>query len=275
MLVERKPRRKTVDFAQKNSGIQGKDMEDSCFRSLPGGILNSESISGELRDMVVTRRSKGKEGKFYYSPTVGWLLGPITIPKSNIGPFFGPSSSRKANVVDSLLDEGFSKNPRERNISVGLGEPLEERARSILGQLGKGSGKQIESIVGSSVGPNLALEGQVTDVALVEVGNLDPNRHTVVIFQVDKRVNIDFPTERTDLILEQTEGFDRGGGIKNRGGRIVKKLNKVTHGHSCRFNSNGGLRVLLRELITHLAESISMHLSDESASVGPSNFEDH
>lgn len=54
--------------------------------------------------------------------------------------------------MDSPLDGGFSKNSRDRNISVGLGEPLEERAGSILGQSGKGSRKQIESTVGSSVG---------------------------------------------------------------------------------------------------------------------------
>lgn len=61
-------------------------------------------------------------------------------------------------------------------------------------------------------------------MALVEVGNLDPDRHRAVIFQVDKGVNADLLVERTDLVLEQIEGFARGRGIKNRGGQIVKKI---------------------------------------------------
>ncbi|KAK5812221.1 hypothetical protein PVK06_027642 [Gossypium arboreum] len=58
MLVERKPRQKLSDIAQKNARIQEKDMEGSRFRSLTDWDLNLELISGNVNGLADIQSNK-------------------------------------------------------------------------------------------------------------------------------------------------------------------------------------------------------------------------
>ncbi|PPD86998.1 hypothetical protein GOBAR_DD16071 [Gossypium barbadense] len=96
----------------------------------------------------------------------------------------------------------------------------------------------------------------------LDVGNLDSNRHSAVVFHNSSQ-------SKENIIIHPPKNFDSslvlssGSGkvIKNRGRGQAKKQAKILHGSNTRFKISGSQRTSLKESMEHLAESISSFAS--------------
>ncbi|KAK8289993.1 hypothetical protein V6Z12_D07G230300 [Gossypium hirsutum] len=117
---------------------------------------------------------------------------------------------------------------------------------------------------GESSGNRTVLKDSSRDSIAVpqDVGNLDSNRHSAVVFHdssQSKENNIIHPPKNFDSSLVLSSGSSKV--IKNRGRSQAKKQAKILLGSNTRFKISGSQRTSLKESMEHLAESISSFAS--------------
>ncbi|KAH1074897.1 hypothetical protein J1N35_027225 [Gossypium stocksii] len=212
MIVERRPKWKFRDNMQHSYGNQEREKKGSRFRALNNRNLNQELID---RDIADYRRNKGKESVienqqskeslFHYngrlemysknkgkSKVLGSKDGLVSVIKGppNAGPSAGSSLINK-NRVGSLIPTKEGPN------SLGLGQGM--MTQNLLASATNNTGKP--AVVGGSSGqeigdsvtvndrpsvkladPGSSTEGHSTDEVVVEVGSLDSDKHSAVVF---------------------------------------------------------------------------------------------
>ncbi|KAA3468387.1 GroES-like zinc-binding alcohol dehydrogenase family protein [Gossypium australe] len=97
----------------------------------------------------------------------------------------------------------------------------------------------------------------------VEVGCLDPGKHTAVVFHESKNRN-------SKMSFSLASNFNTRTGLNNKGKGIAKKRNKVVQGKSTRLKINGVQRVSLKESMEEIAESLSI-LSNTNSDLALTN----
>ncbi|PPD80711.1 hypothetical protein GOBAR_DD22375 [Gossypium barbadense] len=155
-----------------------------------------------------------------------------------------------------------------------LGSPAPELvAQHLLTADGSSSrsfaASEMQKIPGDSVGVRSEGESSENRTVLMDssrdsiavsldVGNLDSNRHSAVVFHNSSQ-------SKENIIIQPPKNFDSslvlssgsGKGIKNRARGQAKKQAKILHGSNTRFKISGSQRTSLKESMEHLAESIS------------------
>ncbi|PPS01796.1 hypothetical protein GOBAR_AA18866 [Gossypium barbadense] len=260
MIVERRPRQKFRYNVQHSYG--NSEREKEAYRSNKGKdiIINNqqskESLYSANSRQVMDSKNKGK------SKVLGSKngLGSVTKELDNAGP----------NVVSSLANKSLGIDMMAQKLMVGTtsstGKP------TVVGDL---SGQEIwDSIpVNNRPSVNLAvlgstMEGLSTDEVVVEVGSLDSDKYSTMVFSKNKKNSNTPPSSKVDMVLNQVTLSDRESVVKARGRGFTKKLNKMYSSSSSRFKINGSQRVLLKDSMVQLAKSISNLIKEKPSSNG-------
>ncbi|PPR93864.1 hypothetical protein GOBAR_AA26805 [Gossypium barbadense] len=240
-------------------------MEKSCmFRN--SGVTGEKSFTSheelsEIRETI--RDSSGKKDKNY---------GPWMIVERK--------SRRKfrENVQAPVA------NSKKQTSYLGLGDSSNAQARVILDLPGSVTMAQQKAVVAGcssssmvvvdeqspstgemdlllEVNSGLAqgspvLEGDIRKEERLAVGNLNPRRHTAVVFYENSNSNKTnpLPNSNKGLIPVSNSGLGKGFGTRGKG--ISKKWNKVVHASNSHFKFAGSQRVPLKESIEQIAESL-------------------
>ncbi|KAK5776655.1 hypothetical protein PVK06_044615 [Gossypium arboreum] len=187
----------------------------------------------------------------------------------------------KTSLDLAIKDGGLIAIPNLSNWSSGLSIPLTNQACSSLDITGQEVIAQNVLVSGSNSNTSSAMgkvsnftvvgslmEGQPNAEVVVEVGSLDSDKHSAVVFSQSKDKNSTPTVLKANLGLNQGLILGSRGGVKAKSRGALKKFNKMHVNSGSRFKSNGNQRVLLKDSMAHLAENISSLIGDKSSSNG-------
>ncbi|MBA0699238.1 hypothetical protein Goari_000891 [Gossypium aridum] len=217
-----------------------REKEGSHFRALNNRNLNQELTT---RDIADHRRNKGKEILIENQQR---SLIPTKERPNSLG-LGGSSSAQARSLLDQLRQGTVAQNllAGTTNSTGNLTAAGDSYGQEIGGSLLNNDGPSVNLFA-----PISSMEGRSTDELVAELGSLDSDKQSVVVVF-----------------------SGRGRGVKSRGRCITKKLNKVHSSSSNRFKTNGSQRVLLKDSMVQLAESISTLTNDKPGLEGPSRGE--
>ncbi|KAL1171456.1 hypothetical protein V6Z11_A05G282700 [Gossypium hirsutum] len=286
MIVERKSMRNFRENVQAPVANQGTEQEGSRFRLLNNrdyhkngneGVLSRNkgkeifngkytrkevgSLQKESLDLSKNNNNNGQDKEVGRFNNIG----------SNINGENGPisgSSLNKKQTKENLPDS------KKQTSYLGLGDSSNAQARDTLDLPGSVTVAQQKAVVAGCSSSSMAvvderlpstgemdlllefnsgsaqgypvLEGCIRKEERLAVGNLDPGRHTAVVFHDNLNPNKtnSLPNSSKGLILVSNSSLRKGFGTRGKG--ISKKRNKVAHGSNTRFKFAGSQRVPLK-----------------------------
>ncbi|PPS08274.1 hypothetical protein GOBAR_AA12372 [Gossypium barbadense] len=292
IIVERRQRQKSKDNGQHTYGNIEREKEGLRTRVL---INRNSNFEINDRDLIALRQKKGKDIIAENSSSKervesdndrqnmesknndkAKMLG----PKINLNPLFKDggliveSSKERMEPDNDRLPRELKKNGKVKlvdpktSLDLAIKDGQEVIAQNVLvGGSSSNTSSAMGKVSNFAVVGSL-MEGQPNAEVVVEVGSLDSDKHSAVVFSQSKDKNSTPTVLKANLSLNQGLILGSRGGVKAKSRGALKKFNKIHVNSGSRFKSNGNQRVLLKDSMAHLAENISSLIGDKSSSNG-------
>ncbi|KAA3479952.1 reverse transcriptase [Gossypium australe] len=240
MIVEKKPRRKTRDNGQNyfnnqdtgngkrnHNGNTSKTMKTMKTMKEPG--LNPEP-----------QKEKNKENLPDWKSHSNSANGINTVNQARSSPVQpGTNSKAQHGTVNagSSSSSSFIETDASLNVSDKIGTPLRDQNES------------------TQTTPTM--DRPDDNVEEVQMGRLDPERHSAVVFHEHPNSTIPFSINKERLNLANYSSSNPRKSFSNKGQESAKKHNKYLQGQTTRFKNNGAQRISLKESLEQMAVSLT------------------
>ncbi|KAA3486878.1 LINE-1 reverse transcriptase isogeny [Gossypium australe] len=238
-----------------NTGVISKNGFDSLSNGhIEAGIKNFNNYNGQIEEV-------GQIG--YISPNNKGKDGSKSKPTFNMNKESLPVSSKKTNNIGH--DRKDADQAQKAAAKTGLVSVAQQAAAGsgrsnspivVAGNLSftEAMGKLQEDKPGSTLVTPMKV-GDGMHVEEVELGRLDSERHSTVVFRDSKDMTntTPFPISKLDRSPVNISGSRKT--FINKGKGISKKRSKILQGQSTRFKINGAQKVSLKESMEQIAES--------------------